>query len=236
MKGNARCIVAVVAWVVVTCIPVSAQRPVASGRREAVRERDVQPLDPLSPAEREVAIRVARGDRRVREAVGGDSPILVNVEFLGIKSPDPSLGRDPVESGVDRNARVLLYEAGSDRGVAVAVDLDQGVVRDVTMIPSLAVPLSQEEVERAFALAIRQDSVRRLLGPRAGEFRVGPPTGRNRVPFRVEGLRTMATSREDPCAGHRCLDLFFQTPDGYLAGFRVSVDMTVQRVTVQGGP
>jgi hypothetical protein len=46
-------------------------------------------------------------------------------------------------------------------------------------------------------------------------------------------LRVVATSRRDLCYRHRCVDLLFHNPQGYVAGTSVTVDLTTQIVRAE---
>jgi hypothetical protein len=52
---------------------------------------------------------------------------------------------------------------------------------------------------------------------------------------RVEGLRTLGSTPDDPCTRDRCVVLFFRTHNRYIAINQVTVDLTTRRVIVNRG-
>lgn len=196
-------------------------------------QQKVLPLDPLTPEETEVAARIASADRRVREALGGGRQRLIQVQFLALKPPDYRETREPEQLKIGRHAAVLFYRYDTDQGLYVVVDLEQRAVGELTRLEGNAVPLASEEVAEAFNLALRNERVKALLGSRAGEFKVARLATGERPEARVEGLRVIATSPRDPCYRHRCLELLFRLPEGYIAGTSVNVDLTAQTVRVE---
>lgn len=197
----------------------------------AAQSQQLQPLDPLTPKETELAAQLASGDRRVKQAIGGGRQRLVQVQFLALKPVRASTDVERLEIG--RHAAVLFYQYDGDQGIHVVVDLEKRSVVSVKKIEGRAVPLSTEEISEAFALAARNERVRGLLGTRLSEFRVANLAEGERPDNRVEGLRVIATSSRDQCYRHRCVDLLFHTRDGYLAGNTVTVDLTAQTVRAE---
>jgi hypothetical protein len=68
-------------------------------------------------------------------------------------------------------------------------------------------------------------------------FRVatGPATLAGADSARIEGLRTIGATPADPCYRRRCVVLFFRVGNRYVQMNRVVVDLTRQRVLIQGG-
>jgi hypothetical protein len=136
-----------------------------------------------------------------------------------------------------RSAEVLYYLPDGDRGVRVLVDLATRRVVDQAAVPGQSVPLSAEEVQTAARLALADQRVVGLFGGRMPAFRVAtaPATLADTGAARIEGLRTVAASRTDPCYGRRCVVLFFRVANRYVHMNRVIVDLTGQRVLIQEG-
>jgi Cu2+-containing amine oxidase len=220
---------AVTVIAVVVLLSMLPGRAVAFGANTSSQQ--IQPLDPLTPAEIELAGQVASADRRVKAAIGGGKQRLVQVQFLALKPAGVSA--DPERLQIGRHAAVLFYRYDGDQGIHVVVDLEKKAVVSVTRIEGRAVPLSPEEVSEAFALAARNERVRALLGSRLNEFKVANLAAGERPQNRVEGLRIVATSPRDPCYRHRCIDLLFHTSDGYIVGNTVTVDLTAQTVRAE---
>ena len=196
-------------------------------------QRRVQPLDPLTPEETELAARIADSDSRVRESLGAGRVQLIAVEFLALKSPIYRETREPEQLNIGRHAAVVFYRYDSDEGVHVVVDLERRAVGEITRMEGRAVPLATAEVAEAFNLALRDERVGGLLGARAGEFRVAGVAGGERAENRVEALRIVAAALKDPCHRHRCLALLFRRPEGYITGTFVTVDLTAQTVRAE---
>lgn len=195
-----------------------------------VVQQRVQPLDPLTPEELETARQVANADQRVKAALGAGRQRLIHVDFFAMKPADTSGAPQRLQIG--RHARVLYYRYEGDQGIDVVVDLQRRAVVSVTRIEGVAVPLAAEEISDAFNIAIRNDGVRNLLGPRLNEFRVAL-TAADRPETRVEGLRVIATSPRDPCYRRRCIYLLFLDRGRYLAGTKVTVNLTAQTTRVE---
>jgi hypothetical protein len=193
----------------------------------------VLPLDPLTPAEREVAARLAETDPRVKELLGTRSR-RIYTEFIAVKrGATPTTGEEP-PSG--RFADVLFIRYDTNVGVRALVDLEAQRVVEVARASGSSVPINADEVQEAARLALANAAVVRLLGDQAGSFRVatGPATEREAAENRIEGLRTLGTVAGDPCSEHRCIVLFFRQANRYIRLNQVVVDLTTQRVIVQG--
>lgn len=198
----------------------------------AVQQR-MQPLDPLTPEEIDLASQVASADARVKAALGVGPQQLIRVEFLALKSPAYRDASDPVQMKIGRHASVIFLRYDDNVGIHVVVDLEQKTAGEITKLDGRVVPLAAAEVTLAFNLALKNERVRGLLGPGAAEFRVAGASIRDRPENRVEGLRVVGTSPNDPCYRHRCLDLIFRQRQGYIAGTEVTVDLTAQTVRVE---
>ena len=197
---------------------------------QGVQQR-VQPLDPLTPEEIELAKQLANADRRVKAALGSGRQRLIQVDFFAMKPADTSTAPQRMQMG--RHARVLFYRYEGDRGIDVVVDLERRTVASVTQIEGVAVPLAADEIADAFNVAIRNAGVRSLLGPRLNEFRVAGLTTGEQPETRVEGLRVIATAPRDPCYRRRCVYLMFRDQGRYLAGTKVTVNLTAQTTRVE---
>ena len=220
-----------VALLLLTTRALAVQQPPAP--------RVLQPLDPLSTAERQQAESVARADARVRELLGAGRSRLVYVDFTAIKRSDAAqLPDSPTSVAVGRHAEVVFYRYDDDSGVRVVVDLQKKAVVQAERVDSAEVPLNTEELSESFALALKDEAVSSLLGTDAKTFRTadagaaakGVATPRNIV----RGLRVVATSDADPCWKHRCVQLFFRRGDVYLID-SVVVDLTAQQSRVERG-
>ena len=206
-----------------TALSVNAQRP-----QTGTSPTGPLPLDPLTRAERATAEQIARSNASVREFLAGDRSRLIYAEFISVK-------RNPeVAEPSRRFADVLFYRYKDDSGLRVLVDLGAGTVADIAPVAGRSVPLASAEVEEAARLALADSDVVRLLGERAGSFRVatGPATRAQLTENRIEALRTLGTTPDDPCTRDRCLVLFFRAQNRYIAMNQVVVDLTAGRVLV----
>lgn len=199
-----------------------------------------RPFDPLTREERERAARAANGDERARSLLTrGGRQRLITVELADDKPAEAERGRRegpdrPAQAG--RVAEVIYFRYAANDGVRVLVDLASNRVRSVTQLDARGVPLSFEEIEEAAALALKNPQLRALLGPSADSYRAVRPDEEARDDenaLRVEGLRLMTTSQQDPCWEHRCVSLLFRRGRSYLTYTDVTVDLTTQRVHVE---
>jgi Cu2+-containing amine oxidase len=224
-----------IAWLSVATVTVAIALLFANQAlptdHSSVAQQRIQPLDPLTPEEIELARQVASSDPKVKAALGSGRQRLIQVEFFAQKPADTSVEPERMEIG--RHAHVLFYRYEGDEGVDVVVDLQKKAVVSVSKLPGTAVPLGTEEVVEAFNLAAKNDRVRSLLGTRLNEFRVANLATGERPETRVEGLRVVATSPRDPCYRRRCIHLLFHDRDGYLAGTTVTVNLTAQTVRAE---
>jgi hypothetical protein len=203
------------------------------------QEARTLPLDPLTPQEHETAMRIAQADARVKELLG-DRTRLIYTEFIAVKrSETPGTAARPQAEAppAGRFADVLFIRYDTNVGVRVLVDLAAKKVSEVVRVSGRSVPINTDEVEQAARLALADERVVRLFGPQANTFRVARSpagtlqTGENRI----EGLRTLGATREDPCYEHRCIVLFFRQANRYIRLNQVVVDLTTQRVLLRGG-
>jgi hypothetical protein len=200
-----------------------------------VQAQEPLPLDPLTPNERAIADTVAREDPKVREFLRAEGSRLINVDFMVAKDPaDTTQQRDAPPR---RTAEVLFYRPDRDQGLRVLVDLAGRRVVSAASVPGQSVPLSNEEVVLAARLALADDRVIRLFGGRVPPFQVakGPATRASADSARIEGLRTVAPTPEDPCYRRRCVVLFFRVRNRYVHLNRVVVDLTGRQVIIREG-
>jgi hypothetical protein len=107
--------------------------------------------------------------------------------------------------------------------VRALVDLGLKRVAQSTRLEGTRVPLTEDDVAEAGALAFQNDEVRRMLGPRVQEFQ-------------VEGLRSTGTGPQDVCLRNRCVHLLFRRGDLYVVTPTIIVDLTTRSVRVERGP
>jgi hypothetical protein len=212
-----------------------AERPRGPG--PLLTQSQTRPLDPLTPEEKELAARIASADPRVQRELGSGRQQLIQVQFWSLKAGSelkPLQKQEPSSPG--RYAAVLFYRYDTDQGLHVVVNLRERSLGDIVRLDGRGVPLALEEVGRAFALALLNKHVRALLGQQANEFRVAGLSRGDNPQNRVEGLRVIASAPQDPCYRHRCVELHFRRPEGYVPATSITVDLSAQRVKVQNIP
>lgn len=182
------------------------------------------PLDPLSQAESETALRIARSDPRVREILGGDGRVIY------VHSIAPKNGNDDPRG---RHANVLLRRTDTQAGVIVLVDLVAG--RVVEAVRQTRVALGESDIEEAVAIAVEHPALQQLLGVRARGFTVlsGPIGPHNANSNFVEGLQHIAGDPSDPCYTNRCIYLLFNSGGQLiLQDQEILVDLTTRQARV----
>jgi hypothetical protein len=182
-------------------------------------------FDPLTPEERELAVRLAEADERVKKLRGQGRQNLILVEVATPKTDQND------ESS--RHAEVLYYRYEGNQGILVLVDLRQRAVQQALAINGDSVPLVAEEVNQALSLALQNRTLINLLGPNYQQYRIATENAPEREPNRVEALRLFTSSPKDPCYRHRCVSLLFRQGDTFLTGTEVIVDLTNQNVRVE---
>jgi Cu2+-containing amine oxidase len=207
----------------------------SAGIANAQPERPL-PLDPLTLSERASADSIVRSDPRVREFLAGGPSRLINLDFIAVKTPRESEMRTEVPPS-RRTAEALLYRYDTNQGIRVLVDFERRAVTDLVRIPGESVPINNEEVAQAAKIALADRRVIQLFGGRMPAFRVatGPATLEEANQPRIEGLRTIGVTAEDPCYRRRCVVLFFRVNNQYVQMNRVFVDLISQRVIIREG-
>jgi len=162
---------------------------------------------------------VVKPDERLRSVLNSGDARVLSVEELEGKEGEP------------RRARVIVESPKRGTAVHATIDVASGAVVESRPLAPNALPFTTEQLERATAIALRDVSVRRLLGPNADSFRARTP-GSQMPPFAVEGFLVASEDPADRCATSRCVDLLFVANGRYLAGNRVTVELGADRVTV----
>jgi len=206
----------------------------SAGVAKAQPERPL-PLDPLTASERALTDTIVRSDPRVREFLAGGPSRLINVDFIAVKTPRESDPRNEVP--LRRTAEALLYRYDTNQGIRVLVDLERRAVTDMARVPGESVPINSDEVALAAKIALADRRVLQLFGGRMPQFRIasGPATLEEGDQPRIEGLRTIGATAEDPCYRRRCVVLFFRVNNRYVQMNRVFVDLISQRVIIREG-
>jgi hypothetical protein len=168
-----------------------------------------QPLDPLSAAERALAEKLARADGRAVELLTAGAR-LASIEFLAVKV-------GAADTAV-RHADLLFALPTGAFGVRAVVRLgDDPAVVEVERVAASSVPMTQADVDQAWAIAqADQAYVSRL--------------GRDPKSLRVEALRIYTEDRDDPCFAGRCFYLIVRDGAYYVSDASVIVDLVSRRL------
>lgn len=192
----------------------------------------VLPADPLTTLERDASVRIATDEGIARGLLQPGQFSLVGVELLVYKSDGGTI--EPVPDLSMRHSAVLFYRSNSNDGLHALIDFRNGRSRELVVIPGESVPVGKIEVERAAELALASEEVRRVLGPAASAFRVGLP--QSDAESTIQGLRVLGSGPEDPCSRQRCVELFFRSGGHFIAGSRVTVNLSTSTVRVENTP
>lgn len=187
------------------------------------------PADPLTAAERARAAEIANRVLRERGLLRAETSALVGVELANAKTR--AIADRAIEpADVRRQALVTFFRYDSNDGLMALVDLPEGNVAATETAPPQAVPLGAAEVQAAVSLAFAHERVRAILGD-TSSYRI-PVSSRDVEGDTVEGLRVLGADDRDSCFRNRCVDLFFRRGGRYIAGQRVTVDLTTRQVQV----
>ena len=227
LPGRASCTILLFFCTLTLALLLQYFPPNIQGVHGQTQQRRPLKFDPLTPEERELAVRLAEADSRVKKLRGAGRQILVSVELATPKTSDKN-------DATSRHAEVLYYSYGGNQGALALVDLQQRTVAQAVNIPGDSVPLVTEEVNQALSLALQNQSLIRLLGPNYQQYRVASAqsldAGETNL---VEALRVFSNTPGDPCYRRRCVSLLFRRGDSYLTGTEVIVDLFSQRVRVE---
>ncbi len=113
-------------------------------------------------------------------------------------------------------------------GLRALVNLAASLVVRTQRLDPVDIVFAQSDVADAFALVRNLPSVRARLGSTLPLYHVGGLAD-TQPQYRLEALPARGADPRDPCTAHRCLELLFHAPHGYVAGFRVLVDLTAGR-------
>ncbi len=130
-----------------------------------------------------------------------------------------------VEPVVDQPGEFVVDAATSNRstGIRALVDLKSESVSRVKKLDPPDILFGPTDVATAFGLVRNSPALRARLGATLPLYRT---TTDESARYRVEGLPVRGTLPSDPCTTHRCLQLLFHGPHGYVPGLPLLVDLT----------
>jgi hypothetical protein len=189
-------------------------------------------LDAITTDEEAAADRIARAEPKVKELLGERGIRLVSATPVLIKQGEPPDKIDLHQRAIE----VILFRPEGEIGVRVIVHLHQNRAAEVQRLTAAQVPFTNDDLNDAFQLALRDAEVQRELGPAAQTFHV-PELHNNTASAAaseniVTGLPIRTTDPKDACSKHRCLQLFFRRGTDFLSRPVVTVDLTEKHVTV----
>src|SRR3954469_342290 len=216
-------------------LPAVIALVIALSRVGAAQPERPLPLDPLTPAERAVADSVVRVDPRLREFMSAGPSRVIGIDFIAAKDERGTDARSDLPTR--RTAEALLYRYDLDQGLSALIDIERRGGVQTARIPGESVPINKDEVAEAARIALAAPAVTRLFGGRMPPFKVaaGPASLEETNQPRIEGLRTVGATREDPCYKARCVVLFFRVNNQYVQVNRVTVDLRRRRVFIREG-
>jgi Cu2+-containing amine oxidase len=197
-----------------------------------------KPLDPLTAAEKQQALRIARTDARVSRLLGARRSRLLEVEFVTIKPEGEELPQDDegMARALGRKAAVYGIEYESNQGFRAVVDLLEGTVINVERLDGDSVPATGEELEEARRLVLQHHRVRALIGGRATAIAAASAatTAATTAATSIDGQRLVTTDVSDPCYQRRCMLMLFRRNRQYQVDLpTVIVDLTGQTVRME---
>ena len=165
---------------------------------------------PQTAADRAVALEQLLSHDRSVQAVVGTSFDIIRTQ--------------PVSSRPDQFV-IDVATPNRSSGLRALVNLATSTVLRTQRLDPVDIVFTQPDVADAFAIVRNLPSVRARLGSTLPLYRVGNIAD-TRPQYRVEALPVRGTDPRDPCTTHRCLELLFRAPHGYVAGPPVLVDLT----------
>jgi Cu2+-containing amine oxidase len=173
-------------------------------------------LDPLTSAEKEQATEILLGDARVGQYMG----VRPRYRIVNIERHEEDKGMDTTGG---RRADVIIYNYTTDETISAVINLGPNPQVDaIKVTKDLPPALSPEEVEEAKRLALADPAIQAKLGA----------AGISEKSLLITHLLASAVQKNDACSTHRCLMLFFNTPDAVL-DIKAVVDLSAQRVRLQ---
>jgi Cu2+-containing amine oxidase len=211
---------------------------VAAGNAQRPEPRQLPPseraaLDPLTAEEEAMAVRIARADGRVKEALAAENVRVVSVVPVLMKRGESHEKLDLHQ----REIEVTLFQPQKEVGARVVVNLRQNSVASVQRLAAHQVPFTSDDLNDAFQLALRDPQVQRALGESAQSFHVQGQRGVTAETAAtanvVTGLPLRSSDPNDPCSKDRCLQLLFRRGNDFLSEPVVTVNLSKKQVVIE---
>jgi hypothetical protein len=120
-----------------------------------------------------------------------------------------------------RLAVVTLYQYEGNVTIDRLVDLDTGTVVNERSAQGVGAPVADVEADYARSLLMADDRITQLLAPFGGDASLS--------------VRLASHGRDpsDPLFGKRVVDALISTPDGYVTGMQIHVNLTDATVVIE---
>ena len=189
---------------------------------------------PITAEEKAAAERAVLSYSRIQTLLGAGQPRVVTTEVEPDKGEAENFLAGRSATPPTRRVVVVMSNPQTSKAVRALVAVPQNQVIAVESIRPADIPLVRDDAEQALALAKANPQLRQAVGDTIDRYTILEPGSQAQVPFAAQVLPVTSTSRNDPCAANRCVDLIFRTENGYLP-VRAHVDLTRRTVAVHGG-
>ena len=189
---------------------------------------------PITAEEKAAVERAVLSYSRIQTLLGTGQPRVVTTEVEPDKGEAENFLTGRSATPPTRRVAVVMSNPQTSKAVRALVAVPQNQVVSVESIRPADIPLVRDDAEQALALAKATPQLRQAVGDTIDRYAILEPGSQAQVPFAAQVLPVVSTSRNDPCASNRCVDLIFRTENGYLP-VRAHVDLTRRTVAVHGG-
>jgi hypothetical protein len=188
----------------------------------------------ITAEEKAAAERAALSYSPIQAILGAGQPRVVTTEVEPDKGEAENFLAGRSATPPTRRVVVVMSNPQTNKAVRALVAMPQNQVVAIESIRPADIPLVRDDAEQALALAKANPQLRQAVGDTIDRYAILEPGSQAQVPFAAQVLPVTSTSRNDPCAVNRCVDLIFRTENGYLP-VRAHVDLTRRTVAVHGG-
>jgi hypothetical protein len=170
----------------------------------------------LTPVEEQLAARIAGAGSAIEEP----SALHPNSSSRGSASRTVVSRVEAVRSDSGRLAVVTTYTYEGNVTTNRLVDLDTNTVVSERSSSDIGTPVGTVEADYARSLLMADARIRELIAPFQGNVDIGL-------------IPTAITDPSDPLYGRRIVRAVINTPQGFVTGVHVSVNLSDATVTVQ---
>lgn len=133
----------------------------------------------------------------------------------------------PVAGRSDRFV-IDVATADHEKGLRVVADVGHRSIVSIRPLARADIPYTDSDVAAAFAVARGWRLLQAALGAHLADYKVSAPGDTLKPSYRVGGLVVRGAMAADRCAVHRCIQLLFHAPSGYVVTPTALVDLTTQ--------